>query len=137
LLKGYTSEGITVEGAINEPGGYAGNSDPLSAVDIELSVYQNQTGEYALYRSKQVSQFNNGAINKTEIFDQTGKLTASLDHGDPVEPTPPVIDNQAESKQNKYWLAGIAGGLLVLIIFLVLVFKRRRTVPPPPPAPNI
>jgi len=93
------------------------DTDPLVGRDIEYTVNGISNGQLVFYKSKQVSRFNNGSPEKTEVFDQNSIVIQENGGG------------FFDIFNNKYWLAIVVGLLLLIIIVVAAVLKRRRSKP--------
>lgn len=73
-------------------GGYVDDKNPLVKENIEYSIAKNSDGKLILYKSKQISDYNNGAAEKVETFQnpqQPVKVTPTPTPA-PVTPVQPV-----------------------------------------------
>lgn len=100
---------------IEFPGFYVSDTDPLVAKDIEYTVGGISNDQLVFYKSKQISSFNNGSPEKTELFDQNSNVIQVNGGG--------IFD----LFNNKYWLAIAVGLLSVLVIVVIIILKRRRS----------
>lgn len=67
-------------------GGYIGQGNPLVKENIEYSIAGYSGGKLVLYKSKQISEYNNGMPTKVEAF------------ANPLENTRPNNQNQQQKK---------------------------------------
>lgn len=70
-------------------GGYVDNKNPLFKEHIEYSL-SGANDQFVLYKSKQISEYNDGTPTKVQTFDNTGEIvdTIELPENDPEEPLP-------------------------------------------------
>lgn len=68
-LKNLSLADITFLENIQTYGGNADKSNPLIKEDIEYSIAGFSDGKLVLYKSRQISEYNNGAPKKVETFD--------------------------------------------------------------------
>lgn len=78
-------------------GDFVDNTDPLINVTIEYSVAGYSDGKLVVYKSKKISEYNNGQSEKVEIFQKP-----IINHKEPVFPTstPEPTQNQTFEKPN-------------------------------------
>jgi len=68
-LKNLRLEDITFLENLQPYGGNVDKSNPLIKEEIEYSIAGFSGGKLILYKSKQISEYNNGAPRKVETFD--------------------------------------------------------------------
>lgn len=58
-------------------GGYVDDKNPLVKEDIEYTIKKISDGKYSLYKSKLISEYNDGTPKKVETFDSTSTSSSS------------------------------------------------------------
>jgi len=65
------SEKLLIE-KLEPNGGYVKKDNPLVSEEIEYSLSKISDDKFVLYKSKLISKFNDGSLEKVETFDEAG-----------------------------------------------------------------
>ncbi len=76
---------------IHPYGGYIDKNNPLIKEDIEYSIAGFNDGKLVLYKSKQISEYNNGTPTKVQTFDS------------PLESDNPAVTPSPKSTETNFW----------------------------------
>lgn len=87
---------------IHPYGGYVDEDNPLIKEEIEYSIAGFADNKLILYKSKQTSEYNDGTLKKTEIFEKPNIKNLNLTIQNNVSPEPQIEPTPVPEKHG-FW----------------------------------